>query len=102
MPRKQFDSYRVNVTHGLWTDAQILCYKGGVYQGNINFMPDNVNEPTINANGTLSLYYPTESFESVYTMCREESPVYIEIWGSSDKYCRVTTDTEPVGEEEGN
>lgn len=102
MPRKQFDSYRVNVTHGVWSDAQILCYKNGAYQGNINFQTGTVNEPTENSNGTLSLYYPTSAFEGIYTMCREENPVFIEVWGSSNKYCRVTTDPEPVGEEEGN
>ncbi|HBR53214.1 MAG TPA: hypothetical protein DEA82_03120 [Flavobacteriaceae bacterium] len=102
MPRKQFDSYRINITHGTWADANISCYKNGVYQGTIYFVSGAVNEPTINSNGSLSLYYSFDKFESIYTVCREERPVYIEIWGASDKYCRVTTDSEPVGEEEGN
>ncbi|QIE58862.1 hypothetical protein G5B37_04585 [Rasiella rasia] len=102
MPKKEFNSYKVHLTHGVWSEAQILCYKNNVYQGIITFMSGTINEPTINANGTLSLYYPYNKFEDIYTLCREESPVYIEVWGTTDKYCRVTTAAEPVGEEEGN
>jgi len=102
MPRKEFNTYRVNISHGTWAEGDIICYKDNVFQGAIYFMKDNVKEPTINSNGTLSLYYAAEKFDSILNVCREESPVFIEVWGSSNKYCRLTTDKEPVGEEEGN
>lgn len=102
MPRKEFNKYRLNITQGLWSEGEILCYKDSVYQGAIYFLKDSEKEPVINSNGTLSLFYPIEKFDLILTACREESPIYLEIWGGADKYCRVTTDKEPVGEEEGN
>ena len=102
MPKKEFNTYRVNIVHGLWSDAAISCYKDATYLGTIYFMKNNVKEPTINSNGAFLLYYPSDKFDSILDLCREESPVYIEIWGSTNKYCMVTTNKEPVGEEEGN
>ena len=102
MPKTQFDSYKINITHGTWATAQISCYMNNTYKGTITFMNGTINEPVVNGNGTMLLYYPSEYFDSIYAVCKEESPVYLEIWGSSDKYCRLTTNAEAVGEEEGN
>lgn len=104
MPSKMIDSYQLFISEGGQQKAYISCWKDGAFQGYIDFFDlDDLQSPSINSNGSLHLSYPVERLDSVVSLLREESPVYISIWGiAPNLYCRVSTTNEPIGEEEGN
>jgi len=45
------------------------------------------------------LYYPDDMFVAMMEMLREEKPIYVHEYGSSNIY--IGTHAEPVGEDEG-
>jgi hypothetical protein len=55
--------------------------------------------PREGLNGVIYTAHPFEWFDKVIDLLRNEKPVYF-TWDASAKMARITTDEEPVGEEE--
>jgi hypothetical protein len=102
MSYKQVDKYQYFIADGLQQKAYIGCWKGSTFQGYIDFYePEDLPSSGINSNGSYHLSYPIKRLESIVSMLREESPVYIYVYTFGGEYrCRISTSTEPVGEEE--
>lgn len=55
--------------------------------------------PREDLKGVIYIAYKFDWYQNVIDMLRNEKPVYL-IWDSTTRMARITTDEEPVGEEE--
>ncbi len=105
-----FDSYQIFYYGGALTPppiaAVIQCYQGDVFVGRMAFVPSGTPIPpntTIAPTGVQvpSIHYALSSFEDVFEMLRHTKPLYLFLNTSNGVGMLATSQTEPVGAEEG-
>lgn len=82
--------------------AGIYLYQGGTYRGYAYFFPDGtpLAPPVIDStNGRIFVHFNLSQFDGTLQMLREEKPIYLYEFGSSN--VGLMTGVEPTGEEEG-
>jgi hypothetical protein len=82
--------------------AGIYLYQGGVYRGYAYFYPDGtpLPQPVINgASGQVFVSFNLSQLGPVLAMLREEKPIYLYEFGTSN--AGLMTGDEPTGEDEG-
>lgn len=95
-----FDTYQVTYrSHPRMAD--ISCWQGARLVGNMRFEDVTPPRNSVGANNMINLFFGLSQFHDVYTIVREEKPLYIWLdtttnWGSVS-----TRPYEPVGEDEG-
>jgi hypothetical protein len=98
-------SYKV-VLYGTHTPstlgAFIHCFHGGTNVMSCSFYNDEENVPSNNHTPPhrVNLAYPMSKFDSVLKVLQTEKPLYFGFI-STNKLGYVSTNSEPVGEEEG-
>jgi len=79
-----------------------LLYEGSTFRGYAYFFPDGtaLSPPAIDdVNGAIYVHYNLSQFVGVLQMLREEQPVYLYEFGTTN--AGLMTGQEPTGEEEG-
>lgn len=81
--------------------AMVSCYSAKTFVGNLIFFKEGtpLYENQINGN-VIFLFYTNNRFADLMTTLREESPLFLRI-NDGNFGGMVTTNREPVGEEEG-
>lgn len=110
MPAYTVDSYAVrmwssrptsNLSPGVAV-AGVYLYQGNTFRGYVYFFPDGtqLNDPVIDStNGRVYLHFNLSQLTSVLQMLREEKPIWLFEFGSSN--AGLMSGREPTGEEEG-
>ncbi len=103
-----FDSYQIFYYGGAAPSfaAVIQCYQGDVFVGRMGFVPSGAPIPpntTIAPVGTQvpSIHYAFSSFENAFEILRHTRPLYLFLDTGSGVGMLATSQTEPVGAEEG-
>ena len=101
------DVWRTSYHHS----AYITLYKGTTHVGTIKFqnesstLKDSYFRGRIGTPNVINLFYFDKDFDRVLSMLQKESPLYVGIRTSPSEthgIGAITTDPEPVGDEEGN
>lgn len=80
--------------------AAIYLYEGNIFRGHILFFPDGtpLSPPSEHPNSRIFLNFNLCQFEATIETLRNESPIYLDYYSSTNAALR--TGKEPVGEEE--
>ncbi len=107
-----FDSYQIFYYGGTLPSniiaAVVQCYQGQMFVGRIAFYP--TTPASVPANITIapvgtavpSIHYALSSFQDVVGVLRHAKPLYLFLDTASGLGMLATSQTLPVGEEEGN
>ena len=100
----QFDQYRIYYMTGGADVPLIDCFNGTAFVGKLVFhLPGAALPPNIvTSSGVIYLRYSIGQFGDVIGILRQEKPLFIRLSTPSGVGYLGTTDSEPVGEEEGS
>ena len=99
---KPFDSYIISYVTGYPHDCVVTCFNGDAYAGRLIFYKPNVElPPNVMFNDAPSLHYHTTHFDNIITLMRYEKPLMLFFVPTSKTGGVITSEREPVGEQEG-
>lgn len=99
---KPFDSYIISYVTGYPHDCVVNCFHGDAYAGRLIFYKDgNELPPNVMFNDAPSLHFYTRHYPHIMDIMRFEKPLMLFYVPSSRTGGVITSEREPVGEQEG-
>lgn len=100
---KPFDSYIISYVTGYPYDCVVTCFNGSEIAGRIIFYKQNLDLPAneLTSGTQPSLHYHTTHFENIINIFRYEKPLMLFYIPASKTGGIITSEREPVGEQEG-
>lgn len=99
---KPFDSYIISYVSGYPHDCVVTCFQADAYAGRLIFYKDGGDVPAnVIFNDAPSLHFNTRHFDNIMAMLRYEKPLMLFYMPSSKTGGIITSEREPVGEQEG-
>lgn len=99
---KPFDSYIISYVSGYPHDCVITCFNGDAYAGRMIFYKENSDlPPNVMFNDAPSLHYHSRHYDAIVNILRYEKPLMLFFIPTSKTGGIITSEREPVGEQEG-